>query len=61
MVILPRLALLEKHGNHAAAAADNVAVAGAGEAGVARAGIGVRLHKHFLGAQLGGAVEIDRD
>ena len=53
------LALLHEDGNNAAAAADNIAIAGATEASILRPGIGVRLNEHFFGAQLGGSVEID--
>ncbi len=58
---LASLALLQEHGNHAAPAAHDVAVAGATEARVLGAGVGVGLDKHFLRAKFGGAVEIDRD
>ena len=52
--------LLQKHRNHAAPAAHDVAVAGATETRVLSSSIGVGLNKHFLGAKLGGAVKIRR-
>ena len=56
---LASLALFHEHRNHAAPAAHHVAVAGATEARVLGPGVGVGLHKHFLGAKFGGAVKID--
>src|SRR5208282_5028407 len=56
---LPASPLLQKHRNHAAAAAYDVPIARAAEARIFRTRISVRLHKHFLRAQLGGAIQID--
>src|SRR5581483_11228588 len=54
------LALLEEHRDHADSAADDISVAGATEARILRSGICVGLHEHFLGTELGRAIEIDR-
>ena len=48
--------LLDEQWNDAAPAAHHVAVARAAQPRAAFAGVGVGLHKHFLGAQLGGAI-----
>ena len=54
------LALLLENGDHAAPAAHHVAVTGATETSILRPGIGIGLHEHFLGAQLGCTVKINR-
>jgi hypothetical protein len=56
----PRAGLLAEHRHHAAAAADDVAVAHGREARRAAAGVRHRLREQLLGAQLGRAVEVDR-
>src|SRR5580704_8200367 len=53
------LALLLENRNHAATAAQHIAVARTTESSVLRAGIGVRLHEHFLGAEFSRAVQIN--
>ena len=57
---LAGLALLQEDRHHRAAAADDVAVAHAGEVRDAAGGVGVGLHDQLLGSQLGGPIEIDR-
>ena len=52
-------ALFQEHGNHAASAAQNIAVPDAAEARRPRSRVGIALHKEFLRAQLGRSVEID--
>src|ERR1700758_4444971 len=56
---LAPLTLLKKHGNHAATAAHDIAIASATETSILSAGIGIGLHKHFFRAQLCRAVEIN--
>ena len=51
------LALLLEYWNHAAPAAQHVAVARATESSILRSGVGIRLNKHFFRAQLGRAVQ----
>src|SRR5579863_6110086 len=53
------LALLEEYRNHAAAAAQNISVAGATEPGILRTRIRIGLHEHFLRTKLGRTVQID--
>ena len=56
----PALALFEKYGNYAAPAANYIAVAGATEACILLAGVGVGLHEHFFRAKFCCAIKIDR-
>src|SRR6266487_2601411 len=55
----PTLALLHKYGNDAPPAADYIAIPCAAEVRILSAGVGVCLHKHLLGAELGRSVKID--
>src|ERR1700722_4162315 len=50
----------QKNRNDASAAAYYVAVPGATESCISSASVGIRVHKHFFGAELGRAVEINR-
>ena len=52
----PGLALLEEQRDHAAAAADDVAVAHATERSRVRGTIGVAMDEELFGAKLGGAI-----
>src|SRR6266545_299019 len=55
----PRGALGREERDHAAAAADHIAVAHHGEGGASRVTVHVPLHEELLRAELGGAVEIE--
>ncbi len=52
--------LFQKHGDHAAATTDDVAITHAGEACPLGPGVRVSLHEELLGTQLRRAVEVDR-
>src|SRR5208282_461006 len=57
---LAALALLLEYWNHATPAAQHVSVARTTEPSILRAGVGVRLNKHFFRAEFGRAIKVDR-
>src|SRR5579863_2184113 len=56
---LAAFALFHEHWNHTAPAAQHVSVTCTTESRILPAGIGVRLHEHFLRAKFRGTVQVD--
>src|SRR5262249_21995753 len=52
--------LFLKNWYHATPASDYIAITRTAEARILRSRIGIGLHKHFLGAEFGRAIQVDR-